>query len=53
VVRVVDGDTIEQTDFFKFLIDEYGEYAVLEFEIDRIRGNSGRLLAYVFLDGKN
>jgi len=25
----------------------------LEFEIDRLRGNYGRLLAYVFVDGKN
>jgi micrococcal nuclease len=25
----------------------------LEFEIDRLRGNHGRLLAYVFVDGQN
>jgi len=30
-----------------------GEYVDLEFEIDRLRGNYGRLLAYVFVDGKN
>jgi micrococcal nuclease len=37
----------------KKLIDEYGQYIDLEFEIDRIRGNHGRLLAYVFVNGKN
>jgi micrococcal nuclease len=37
----------------KKLIDEYGEYVDLEFEIDRLRGNYGRLLAYVFVDGQN
>jgi len=30
-----------------------GKYVDLEFEIKRLRGNKGRLLAYVFLDGKN
>ena len=30
-----------------------GKYVKLEFEIDRLRGNYGRLLAYVFVDGKN
>ena len=30
-----------------------GEYVDLEFEIDRLRGNYGRLLAYVFVDGQN
>ena len=29
------------------------KYVNLEFEMDRIRGNYGRLLAYVFVDGKN
>ena len=29
-----------------------GKYVDLEFEIDRLRGNYGRLLAYVFVDGK-
>jgi micrococcal nuclease len=37
----------------KKLIDEYGKYVDLEFEMDRIRGNHGRLLAYVFVNGKN
>jgi micrococcal nuclease len=37
----------------KKLLDEYGKYVDLEFEMGRIRGNHGRLLAYVFLDGKN
>jgi micrococcal nuclease len=30
-----------------------GEYVDLEFEMDRIRGNHGRLLAYVIVNGKN
>ena len=30
-----------------------GEYVDLEFEIDRLRGNYGRLLAYVFVEGQN
>ena len=30
-----------------------GKYVKLEFEIDRLRGNYGRLLAYVFVDGQN
>lgn len=30
-----------------------GEYVDLEFEMSRIRGNYGRLLAYVFIDGQN
>jgi micrococcal nuclease len=30
-----------------------GKYVNLEFEIDRLRGNLGRLLAYVFVDGQN
>jgi micrococcal nuclease len=29
------------------------KYVKLEFEINRLRGNHGRLLAYVFIDGKN
>jgi micrococcal nuclease len=37
----------------KKLIDEYGQSVDLEFELDRIRGNHGRLLAYVFVNGKN
>jgi micrococcal nuclease len=37
----------------KKLIDEYGQYVDLEFEMGRIRGNYGRLLAYVFVNGKN
>jgi len=37
----------------KKLLDEYGEYVDLEFEIKKLRGNYGRLLAYVFVDGKN
>ncbi len=37
----------------KKLLDEYGKYVDLEFEMDRIRGNHGRLLAYVFVNGKN
>jgi micrococcal nuclease len=37
----------------KKLLDEYGNYVDLEFEMGRIRGNHGRLLAYVFVDGKN
>jgi len=37
----------------KKLLDEYGRYIDLEFEMGRIRGNHGRLLAYVFLHGKN
>ena len=37
----------------KKLLDEYGRYVDLEFEMDRIRGNHGRLLAYVFVNGKN
>ena len=37
----------------KKLLDEYGQYVDLEFEMDRIRGNHGRLLAYVFVNGKN
>ena len=30
-----------------------GKYVKLEFEISRPRGNYGRLLAYVFIDGQN
>ena len=30
-----------------------GKYVKLEFEIKRLRGNHGRLLAYVFVDGQN
>ena len=30
-----------------------GKYVKLEFEIDRLRGYYGRLLAYVFIDGQN
>jgi micrococcal nuclease len=30
-----------------------GKDVNLEFEIDRLRGNYGRLLAYVFVDGQN
>ena len=30
-----------------------GKYINLEFEIKRLRGNHGRLLAYVFVDGQN
>jgi micrococcal nuclease len=30
-----------------------GKYVKIEFEIDRLRGNYGRLLAYVFIDGQN
>ena len=30
-----------------------GKYVNLEFEIRKLRGNHGRLLAYVFVDGKN
>jgi len=30
-----------------------GKYVDLEFEINRLRGNKGRLLAYVFLNGQN
>jgi len=30
-----------------------GKYVKLEFEIKKLRGNYGRLLAYVFVDGKN
>jgi len=30
-----------------------GKHVNLEFEIDRLRGNLGRLLAYVFVDGQN
>ena len=30
-----------------------GKYVKLEFEISRLRGNYGRLLAYVFMDGQN
>ena len=30
-----------------------GKHVKLEFEIDRLRGNHGRLLAYVFVDGQN
>ena len=30
-----------------------GKYVNLEFEIKKLRGNYGRLLAYVFVDGKN
>ena len=30
-----------------------GKYVNLEFEIDRLRGYYGRLLAYVFIDGQN
>jgi micrococcal nuclease len=37
----------------KKLLDEYDRYIELEFEVDRIRGNNGRLLAYVFVNGKN
>ena len=37
----------------KKLLDEYGRYVDLKFEMDRIRGNHGRLLAYVFVNGKN
>ena len=37
----------------KKLLDEYDRYIDLEFEIDQIRGNYGRLLAYVFVNGKN
>jgi len=37
----------------KKLIDEYGQYVDLEFEMGRIRGNYGRLLAYVIVNGKN
>jgi micrococcal nuclease len=29
------------------------KYVKLEFEIHRLRGNYGRLLAYVFVDGQN
>jgi micrococcal nuclease len=37
----------------KKLLDEYGKYVDLEFEMSRIRGNYGRLLAYVFTNGQN
>ena len=37
----------------KKLIDEYGQSVDLEFEMGRIRGNHGKLLAYVFVNGKN
>ena len=37
----------------KKLLDEYDRYIDLEFEMSRIRGNYGRLLAYVFVNGKN
>jgi micrococcal nuclease len=37
----------------KKLLDEYGQYIDIEFEMSRIRGNYGRLLAYVFVNGKN
>ncbi len=30
-----------------------GKYVKLEFEIDRLRGNYGRLLGYLFVDGQN
>jgi len=30
-----------------------GKYVDLEFEVNRLRGNYGRLLAYVFIDGQN
>ncbi len=30
-----------------------GKYVNLEFEVNRLRGNYGRLLAYVFIDGQN
>jgi micrococcal nuclease len=30
-----------------------GKYVNLEFEIKKLRGNYGRLLAYVFVDGQN
>ena len=30
-----------------------GKYVKLEFEVNRLRGNYGRLLAYVFVDGQN
>ena len=30
-----------------------GKYVNLEFEINRLRGNYGRFLAYVFVDGQN
>ena len=30
-----------------------GKYVDLEFEIKKLRGNYGRLLAYVFVDGQN
>ena len=30
-----------------------GKYVNLEFEIEKLRGNYGRLLAYVFVDGQN
>jgi micrococcal nuclease len=30
-----------------------GRYINLEFEIKKLRGNYGRLLAYVFVDGQN
>jgi len=30
-----------------------GKYVDLEFEIKRLRGNKGRLLGYVFVDGQN
>ena len=30
-----------------------GKHVKLEFEIDRLRGNHGRLLAYVFVNGQN
>jgi micrococcal nuclease len=30
-----------------------GKHVNLEFEIDRLRGHYGRLLAYVFVDGQN
>jgi len=45
VIRVVDGDTI--------VIKYGGKYVDLKFEIKRLRGNYGRLLAYVFVDGQN
>jgi len=51
VIRVVDGDTV--------VIKYNGKYekvrmlCVNTFEIDRLRGHYGRLLAYVFVDGQN
>ena len=35
------------------LIKVFDKNISLEFEIDRLRGNHGHLLAYVFVDGRN